>query len=406
MKHLSLMLASKSPARLATLEAAGIEPSVRVSHVDEPAVLAEVRGGPSQQVLALATAKARAVLGELRSMEAEPGADSLTTTAASPTPSPASTTLDSGRPDLILGCDSMFEFDGQVFGKPHTPEVAKERLTAMAGHSGILHTGHCLLQGTSGEGVSALSHATVHVSPMSEAEIDAYIASTEPLWVAGSFTVDGLGGPFITQVEGDYHGVVGLSLPRLREMLACRGLSITQLWTEAAPADGPESALGREYLSRTRPFTPRHGADGFILCSCGRRHWGLAGAAGVCAFRDHEGRREVLMQLRSQWSHGGGTWSIPGGAIEWYEDPLAGGRREFSEETGITDVEVVAKHTVDHGDWAYTTYVARCADGVVPTPDAESIELRWIGVDDLPENLHPSFAKSWPQVRALVLEAD
>lgn len=383
MRHLPLILASKSPARLATLRAAGIEPQVRVSDVDEPAVLSQVRGGPSQQVLALATAKARAVLGS---------EDFLPTTTNSPS--------------LILGCDSMFEFDGHVFGKPHTPEAAKERLTAMAGRSGVLHTGHCLLQGTSGEGLSALSHARVHVAPMSDAEIDAYIASTEPLWVAGSFTVDGLGGPFIDHVEGDYHGVVGLSLPRLREMLAARGLSITQLWTEAEPADGPETAVGAGFLSRTRPFRPRHSADGFILCSCGRRHWGLAGAAGVCAYRDHEGRREVLMQLRAPWSHGGGTWSIPGGAIEWYEDARTGGLREFAEETGITDLSIKDCHTADHGDWRFDTFVARCHDGIAPVVDPESTELRWVPIDELSDNLHPAFAQSWPTVKAFVLAAD
>lgn len=403
MRHLSLLLASKSPARLATLRAAGIEPAVRVSHVDEPAVLSQVRGGPSQQVLALATAKARAVLAELR---AEAGFEVFSTTTGQPASSFLSTGEPTRLPDLILGCDSMFEFDGQVFGKPRTPEVARERLTAMAGRSGVLHTGHCLLQGTSGEGLSALSHARVHVAPMSEAEIDAYIASMEPLWVAGSFTVDGLGGPFIEHVEGDYHGVVGLSLPRLREMLAARGLSITQLWTQAEPAKGEESEAGREYLSRTRPFSPRHSADGFILCSCGRRHWGLAGAAGICAFRDHEGSREVLLQLRAPWSHGGGTWSIPGGAIEWFEDPQTGGLREFAEETSITELQIRGCHTADHGDWRFDTFIAGCTDGVEPVPDAESTELRWVCLDDVPANLHPAFAQSWPEIRSFVLNTD
>ncbi len=209
MQPLSLILASKSPARLQTLRAAGIEPTVVVSEVDEDAVVAGVRGGASTQVLALATAKARAVY-ERVAAGAEPAAD------------------------LILGCDSMFEFDGQIVGKPRTPEVARERLRAMQGRSGVLHTGHALLQGHTSSTLSAVSHATVHVAQMSDAEIDAYIAAGEPLWVAGSFTVDGLGGPFIERVDGDYHGVVGLSLPMLRAMLANRGLSVTQLWSKNA----------------------------------------------------------------------------------------------------------------------------------------------------------------------------
>lgn len=383
MQPLSLILASKSPARLQTLRAAGIEPTVVVSEVDEDAVVAGVRGGASTQVLALATAKARAVY-ERVAAGAEPAAD------------------------LILGCDSMFEFDGQIVGKPRTPEVARERLRAMQGRSGVLHTGHALLQGHTSSTLSAVSHATVHVAQMSDAEIDAYIAAGEPLWVAGSFTVDGLGGPFIERVDGDYHGVVGLSLPMLRAMLANRGLSITQLWSAAlnpaaAPAAGPLGEVGREYLEARRAFRPKHTADGFIYCSCGKRHWGLAGAAGICAFRDIAGRREVLLQLRATWSHGGGTWSIPGGAIEWDEDSRTGGLREFSEETQIVDVEILDAHVADHGDWRFVTYVARCSADAVATPDRESQELRWVDIDSLPANLHPAFAASWPEVKAMIV---
>ena len=379
MQPLSLILASKSPARLQTLRAAGIEPTVVVSEVDEDAVVADVRGGASAQVLALATAKARAVFKVNR---------------------PAA--------DLILGCDSMFEFDGKIVGKPRTPEVARERLRAMRGRAGVLHTGHALLQGHTGATLSAVSHATVHVADMSDAEIDAYIDAGEPLWVAGSFTVDGLGGPFIERVDGDYHGVVGLSLPLLRAMLANRGLSITQLWSTdlnpgALPASGALSEVGREYLESRHIFRPKHTADGFIYCSCGRRHWGLAGAAGICAFREVAGRREVLLQLRSTWSHGGGTWSIPGGAIEWDEDSRTGGLREFSEETQLYDVETFDAHVADHGDWRFVTYVGRCAADAVATPDRESDELRWVDVEALPGNLHPAFAASWPEVKAMVL---
>jgi septum formation protein len=381
--RLSVTLASQSPARLATLRAAGIEPQIRVSGVDESAVIARVRGGATQQVLALAAEKARAV-----------GAHGV--------PS-----------DLVLGCDSMFEFGGTVVGKPHSAQVALARLRAMAGQAGILHTGHYLLHARSGHAIGAVSHATVHVAQMSEAEIDAYVESGEPLEVAGSFTVDGLGGPFIEKVDGDYHGVVGLSLPLLRTMMHASGLSITQLWASASPAAGKLSAAGSHFLDDAHPMRLLHGADGFLLCSCGQRHWGLNGAAGICAFRTvaHSDtanpRTEILLQLRSPWSHGGGTWGIPGGAVDWEESADEGALREFEEETaiGAESLHPMAHHVADHGDWAYTTMVARCAPNAVAVPDRESQQLAWCDIDALPHNLLPSFAQAWPAVRALVIEA-
>lgn len=382
--RLSITLASQSPARLATLRAAGIEPELQVSGVEEDAVLARVRGGATQKVLALAAAKARTV--------ATNGVSSA----------------------LVLGCDSMFEFGGQVVGKPHSKEVACTRLRAMAGQVGILHTGHYLVHPRSGHAIGAVSHAAVHVAPMSEAEIEAYVESGEPLEVAGSFTVDGLGGPFIERVDGDYHGVVGLSLPLLRRMMHASGLSITQLWTSAQPAAGELSGAGSHFLDASHPMRLLHGADGFILCSCGNRHWGLNGAAGICAFRTVGGgagttgrRTEVLLQLRSQWSHGGGTWGIPGGAVDWDETAEAGALREFEEETaiGASSLHLLAHHAADHGDWAYTTFVARCASDAVAVPDRESERLAWCDIDDLPDNLLPSFATAWPELHALVTNA-
>ncbi|MCF2705955.1 septum formation inhibitor Maf [Arcanobacterium haemolyticum] len=383
--HLSLTLASQSPARLATLRAAGISPQVHVSHVDEDALLERVNGEASQKVLALATAKARAVANELVDL---------------PHDNPAVT-------DLVIGCDSMFEFGGEVVGKPHTPEVARERLRAMSGNSGVLHTGHCLIHLPSLSSLSAVSHARVHVAELSDAEIDAYIASGEPLHVAGSFTVDGRGGPFIDSVEGDYHGVVGISLPLVRQMLSGVGLSVTQLWTDAQPASGELSETGHKYLSRRRPFRARHGADGFILCSCGSIHWGIGGAAGICTFRDRDGEREVLLQLRSSWSHGGNTWSIPGGAIEWDETPLEGALRECAEETQLTDLHVRNSFVDNHGDWAYTTFVTAAPAHAEVIHDDESQELAWFPLNsELPGNLHPSFAAAWPTLRTMVADAE
>lgn len=391
--HLSLTLASKSPARLATLRAAGVNPAVAVSHVDEDELLTHVVGGASGKVLALAMAKARAVADQLR-------AQGQVT-------------------DLVLGCDSMFEFGGEVVGKPHSPEVARERLRAMSGKAGWLHTGHALLQGASGVSLGAVSQAKVHVAKLSDATIDAYIATGEPLHVAGSFTVDGLGGPFIEHVDGDYHGVVGLSLPLVRAMLESLDLSFTQLWGDHSATSGELSKKARTYLSRSKVWVPEHSADGFIYCSCGRQHWGLAGAAGVFLIREREGVREALVQLRSPLTHGGKTWSIPGGARAWNETPEQGGWREFAEETSIDQprARTLGQHVDDHGTWAYTSVVAELdsyeAD-VLVTTNPESDALTWVPLAALEAYagsaahegaallsgypLHPGFASALPHL--------
>ena len=407
---LRLVLASASPARLATLRAAGADPVVEVSGVDEDAVLEAVRGGPAQGVLALATAKARAVAGRIC---AEPaGADRAAAAQASGTASGVQAAGDGEDADglapaeaLVLGCDSMFEFDGQAVGKPHDPGVARERLARMSGRSGVLHTGHCLVHPRSGATLGAVSHAVVHIGELSRQEIDAYVASGEPLHVAGSFTVDGLGGPFVDRVDGDHHGVVGVSLPLLRRMLAHWGMSVTQLWER--PADGELGERAAGILRATTRYVPRYGADAFIACSCGGCHWGLNGAGGVLAFRRGRGGVEVLAQLRSARTHTGGTWSVPGGAVEWGESPVDGAVREFAEETqiGAEDLEILGTHADDHGDWAYTTVIARC-EGAEPVPDYESAQLTWTALDGLPGGpglasapLHPGFAAALPALR-------
>lgn len=407
---LRLVLASASPARLATLRAAGADPVVEVSGVDEDAVLEAVRDGPAQRVLALATAKARAVAGRIC---AEPaGADRAAAAQASGTASGVQAAGDGEDADglapgeaLVLGCDSMFEFDGQAVGKPHDPGVARERLARMSGRSGVLHTGHCLVHPRSGATLGAVSHAVVHIGELSRQEIDAYVASGEPLHVAGSFTVDGLGGPFVDRVDGDHHGVVGVSLPLLRRMLAHWGMSVTQLWER--PADGELGERAAGILRATTRYVPRYGADAFIACSCGGCHWGLNGAGGVLAFRRGRGGVEVLAQLRSARTHTGGTWSVPGGAVEWGESPVDGAVREFAEETqiGAEDLEILGTHADDHGDWAYTTVIARC-EGAEPVSDYESAQLTWTALDGLPGGsglasapLHPGFAAALPALR-------
>ncbi len=191
------VLASASPARLKTLRNAGVEPEVIVSGVDEDDITAE---SPGELARTLATLKARAVVATLT--------DHAT----------------------VLGCDSVLELDGVAYGKPGTPEIARERLRMMSGRSGILHTGHCLFDTRTRQEIRELASTTVHFADLTDAEIDAYVATGEPLVVAGSFTVDGLGGPFVAGLEGDYHNVVGISLPLVRRMLAEVGIAWPSLW--------------------------------------------------------------------------------------------------------------------------------------------------------------------------------
>ncbi len=146
---------------------------------------------------------------------------------------------DDALPDdlLVLGCDSMLEIDGAIYGKPADAAQATARWRAMRGRSGVLHTGHWLIDdrdpasGGTGGTLGATSSTVVHFADLSDAEVDAYVATGEPLAVAGAFTVDGLGGAFVTGLEGDYHGVVGVSLPLLRELLAQVGVTVPDLWS-------------------------------------------------------------------------------------------------------------------------------------------------------------------------------
>lgn len=212
-----LVLASTSPARLAVLRAAGIEPLVRPSDVDEDAVLAAAGElTPAETVLTLAKAKALAV------------ADSAS---------------DSGEEldGLVLGGDSMFEVDGRIYGKPGTPEVARERWNLQRGRTGTLWSGHWLVDRRAGhdgaEGVGAVKSAEVtFVDDLSDAEIEAYIASGEPLHVAGAFTIDSLGGAFIERIDGDPSTVIGISLPVIRQLTRELGVEWTGLWNRPGAA--------------------------------------------------------------------------------------------------------------------------------------------------------------------------
>lgn len=209
----TLVLASASAARLATLRSAGVEPVVIVSGVDE----SQLDGlPPAELALQLAELKCAAVAAR---DEVPPGA-------------------------LVLGCDSVLELDGEACGKPSDPDEAAQRWRAMRGRSGILHSGHCLHDTADGRTAAATASTVVHFADIDDEEIAAYVATGEPLHVAGAFTIDGLGGAFVSGIEGDHHTVVGLSLPLLRDLMAELGHRWTDLWADA-PRKGPPSAAER-----------------------------------------------------------------------------------------------------------------------------------------------------------------
>jgi septum formation protein len=201
------VLASQSPARLNVLRSAGLDPAVVVSGVDEDAVAAALTDpAPSELVLALSAAKAEAVLDAVAAEH----------------------------PDaVVVACDSMLSIDGRMVGKPGTPEAARERWAAMAGRSGELLTGHTVVRldgGVRAKEASGTHITTVRFGTPSQAEIDAYVATGEPLHVAGGFTLDGLGGWFVEGIDGDASSVIGISLPLTRRLLAEVGVGVIDLW--------------------------------------------------------------------------------------------------------------------------------------------------------------------------------
>lgn len=208
------VLASASPARLSVLRSAGVEPVVIVSDVDEEALIDELgsEAGPEHVVTELARAKAHDVLPRLG------GADSDT---------------------VVVGCDSMLLIDGELQGKPGTVDVARARWKAMAGRHATLLTGHCVLRTEGGkvvEETAECSGTVVHFSTPSDADLEAYLASGEPLQVAGSFTLDSLGGWFVDRIDGDPSSVIGIGLPLVRRLLGTVGVGIAELWN-GSPSD-------------------------------------------------------------------------------------------------------------------------------------------------------------------------
>ncbi|MFT4185673.1 MAG: Maf family protein [Micrococcaceae bacterium] len=195
-----LILASGSPARLKTLRTAGFDPIVQISTVNERKIEDQLQTiTPAKLALELAKAK----------------------------------TLDvAHKTDLnnyvVIGCDSVFEHQGKVWGKPHTAENAILRIKAQQGTSGVLHTGHWLCY--KGNSIGVTNSTIVTFTSMTESQIQKYVASKEPLEVAGSFTIDGLGAAFIKEIQGDPHNVVGISVNTLTKLFTQVGLDITDFW--------------------------------------------------------------------------------------------------------------------------------------------------------------------------------
>lgn len=211
-----IVLASASPSRLRLLRMVGIEPTVLVSGVDEESKEYELLS-PKELVIALAIVKAHTVATMARSNPSK------------------SFDLGATTPKIVIGCDSTFEFEGVSLGKPGTRERAIERCKAIQGKSGVLHTGHCIIDLNSMKEYSDIASTRVHFETMSDSEIEAYVDSGEPLNVAGGFTLDGLSAPFIRAIEGDWSNVIGLSLPLVRRAITSFGYEWFDLATEGNP---------------------------------------------------------------------------------------------------------------------------------------------------------------------------
>ncbi|MGH3946810.1 MAG: Maf family protein [Pseudonocardiaceae bacterium] len=203
-----LVLASASQARLAVLRAAGVDPVVRVSGVDEDALAAALpSAAPAQLVTALARAKADAVAADL---------------------------VAEHRDAVVVGCDSMLHVGGELVGKPGCADVALRRWAAMAGGTGELLTGHAVVrldEGTVTATASGAQTTLIRFGTLSAAEIEAYVGTGEPLQVAGGFTLDGRGGWFVDGIDGDPSSVIGISLPLTRRLLAEVGVPVVSLWS-------------------------------------------------------------------------------------------------------------------------------------------------------------------------------
>jgi len=191
-----VVLASASPARLAVLRAAGIDPEVIVSGIDEDAFSAP---GTGELTVDLARAKASTVAADLSD-------------------------------GLVIGCDSMLDLDGRAYGKPASQDEAAARWRQMSGRSGTLYTGHCVVDAATGKQAAAVGATTVRFGTPTDVEIAAYVGTGEPLNMAGAFTIEGLGSWFVESIDGDHNNVIGISVPLLRRLFLDLGVTIPELW--------------------------------------------------------------------------------------------------------------------------------------------------------------------------------
>ncbi|WP_418969185.1 Maf family nucleotide pyrophosphatase [Alloscardovia omnicolens] len=407
-----VVLASQSPSRARLLVQAGIRPTIRVSHVDEDAVLAQLatdRGmnvselSVEERVLVLARAKAQSVADDYRAtwraMQQARGELTISKPLEQGQGSVAA------RMDLneyvhnhlglsglvhgsvVIGCDSLFTLEGEIYGKPHTAEVARERLRSMRSHTGTLWTGHVVIDLSTGEMAQAISHAHVNFTNFSDEDIERYISTGEPLEVAGCFTLEGIGSAFIESIQGDPSGVMGLSVPTVRSLVEELGMSWTNLWNAT---QAPVFTHAKEVTPDIPDTNIMQPGDGWIDCACGHKHWGRNNAAGVLvAHRDDNGDiSHIAMQHRASWSAEGGTWGIPGGALATGENIIEGALREAAEEANIhpDDIAVVGAYCEDHGPWSYTTVFAFEKPGRMVQPlatDDESEDVRWLPVEEM-----------------------
>ena len=403
-----LILASQSRPRRDVLFSAGICPTIRVSHVDEPAALEREAAAlgvtvndlsVEQRVMILATAKAEAVHQAYRNI-ADTAAHARGERVVG-FPLRAADDRDASSAGTAARTDSAQSADEtktRDFSGIAIPTVAEPIADFVDGRPSLTR--------------SKAGPLILGCDSMFLLDIERYIATGEPLEVAGSFTLEGFGGAFIDSIEGDPHGIIGLSLPLARRLAAQLGVEWTDLWNVTRSDLAPDA----EYDAKTgaaKPLPPKENVhqpgDGWVDCACGRKHWGTNGASGVLLARRSETTGEVthvVMQHRAVWSAEGGTWGIPGGATADGESPIEGALRESYEEANITpeDIDVVGSYCEDHGPWSYTTVFAFEKPGHRVEPkanDDESMEIEWVPVDDVPNRkLLTAMRTDWPNFAA------